>query len=93
MQTENQSTSTKQTSRTLQKALPEEVIFTLLARDEQAPKTICEWIKQSIHTQSKDKLREAFEVALAMADQFNEINEKKRIADEKDRVFTTDQLV
>lgn len=84
--------STKQTSKALRNALPEEIIFTLLSRDEQAPKVICEWIKESIYTQSADKLREALEVALAMADQCNEIKEKKRAIDEKDRKFTTSQI-
>lgn len=56
----------KQNNHTLNQARPDEIIFVLKATDETAPWVILEWIRENIHTASEDKLRSAFEQALAM---------------------------
>lgn len=71
--------------------LPEETIFVLLARDEKAPVTIVEWIKQSLLTQPADKLHKALDTAIKMAADHEEIRlevEKKKL---KDKTFTKDE--
>jgi hypothetical protein len=81
---------TKQKSKHLQKALSEEPIFVLMARDPQAPRTIVEWIKNSLLSQPPEKLQDALNIAINMAKE----NEKIRIEVEKknkeDRTFRTD---
>lgn len=57
----------KQNDKIAQKALANEEVFTLLARDSAAAPTIVEWIKQSLTTQSADKLHGALDVAIKMA--------------------------
>jgi hypothetical protein len=43
-----------------------DLTFTLVGQDRTSPIVICEWIKQNIETCPADKLREAFERAIAM---------------------------
>lgn len=54
----------------LAKAKDDEMIFTLLSRDMQAPLAIIEWIKLSFNSQPADKLREALECAIVMKQQW-----------------------
>lgn len=63
--------STKKDSSCLFNAKDDEEIFVLLARDAKSPEVIVEWIKQSIRTQTPDKLRSALEVAIKMAKPLN----------------------
>lgn len=51
---------------TLQQSRPDEIIFVLRETDETAPWVILEWIRENIHFAPEDKLRSAFEQALAM---------------------------
>lgn len=63
----------------LKKAFDEERLFVLMTRDKMAPLAVLEWIKQSFHSQSNDKLREAFECALEMKNNQSYFNEKKTL--------------
>lgn len=56
----------KKNNSSLNQARPDEIIFALREIDETAPWVIMEWIKENIHTAPEDKLRSAFEQALAM---------------------------
>ena len=49
----------------LNKIRPDEPFFVLRGQDFTSPKMILEWIKENLHV-NDDKLREAFECALAM---------------------------
>lgn len=51
----------------IQKALDHERLFVLMTRDETAPLAVLDWIKYNLHKQPVEKLREAFECALEMA--------------------------
>lgn len=67
------------------KALSEEVKFTLVARDQAAPVTIVEWIKNSLISQPKEKLHEALDAAIEMANQHEEIRQKVEAQKEENR--------
>ena len=56
----------KSNNYTLNQARPDEIIFVLKETDETAPWIILEWIRENINTAPEDKLRSAFEQALAM---------------------------
>jgi hypothetical protein len=56
----------KSNNYTLQQSRSDEIIFVLRESDETAPWIILEWIRENIHTAPEDKLRSAFEQALAM---------------------------
>lgn len=58
--------ASKENSSCLQKALPGEPIFVLLAHDPSAAKTVLQWIVDNVHFRSEEKLRDAFECAMAM---------------------------
>lgn len=58
--------SDKHNNECLKKAQDGEPIFAVIGRDPQASKTILEWIKLSWDTQPKEKLQEAFTLALDM---------------------------
>lgn len=74
----------------LQKAFPEETLFVLMARDAAAPKTIVEWIKESLTSQPEGKLHEALDTAIKMAKQQAEIEKKKQAEKEKNMQFRND---
>lgn len=65
----------------IKKALPDEQLFTLMARDETAPSVIMYWIEKNLSNQPKERLLEAFNCALAMTEQHqairNTINSNK----------------
>ena len=65
---------TKKNDETLQKTFNEEPIFTLRAMDETSPLIIMDWIRENLFSASEDKLRSAFEQALAM----KKFEDKKR---------------
>jgi len=67
----------KNTDPCIQKAFDDERLFVLMTRDSNAPVVVLEWIKQSIHTQSEEKLREAFECAMEMKRRNSEFMQKK----------------
>jgi len=50
----------------LAKAAPDEMLFILRAQDKSAPKVVLHWIAKNFESTPEDKLREAFECALAM---------------------------
>lgn len=56
--------SYKKTDKCIQKAFDDEMLFVLMTRDKTAPSIVLEWIKQNIHIQPEEKLREAFECAI-----------------------------
>jgi hypothetical protein len=77
----------------LTKALPDESIFVLLARDSAAPATIIEWIKNSLLTQPEEKLHKALSTAITMAHEQENVRqavEKKKV---NDRQFKIDEEV
>lgn len=51
---------------TLNKIDDEEMIFILRGRDVSSPRVILEWIRVNMHNVPDEKLRDAFECALAM---------------------------
>ena len=57
---------TKRNDETLKKADVNEPIFVLRAMDESAPLAVIDWIRENLFSASEDKLRSAFEQALAM---------------------------
>jgi len=57
--------ASKDNSTCLQKALPEEPVFVLLARDATSAKTVVHWIGDNLH-RNENELRDAFECAMAM---------------------------
>lgn len=59
-------TKNKRTDETLAKAFADEPIFVLRALDETSPLIIMDWIRENLFTAPEDKLRSAFEQALAM---------------------------
>lgn len=57
--------------------IPEwEQIFILRAQDEMAPITVLKWIQDNFFTAPEEKLREAFETALAMNKQEDVLRKK-----------------
>jgi hypothetical protein len=62
----------------LEKAFDDERLFVLMTRDNSAPELVIEWIKQNLHNQPKEKLLEAFNCALEMADRCYEMNMRKK---------------
>lgn len=56
----------KNTDPTLATTLVEEPIFCLRGMDETAPLIIMDWIRENLFSAPEDKLRSAFEQALAM---------------------------
>ena len=61
----------------IQKAFDDERLFVLMTRDEKAPEVVIEWIKQSIRTQPPEKLHEALDCAIEMANRQQEMIYKK----------------
>ncbi len=59
-------TKNKRNDETLSKTFADEPIFLLRALDETAPLIIMDWIRENLFTAPEDKLRSAFEQALAM---------------------------
>lgn len=57
---------TKRNDETLRKADINEPVFVLRAMDESAPLAIMDWIRENLFSASENKLRSAFEQALAM---------------------------
>jgi len=57
---------TKKSNEVLKKAFDDELIFVLRALDETSPTIIMEWIKENLFSATEEKLRGAFEIALAM---------------------------
>lgn len=53
----------------IKKALPDEELFVLMARDVTSPQTILYWISQNVGIQPEEKLREAFICAMKMKNQ------------------------
>lgn len=50
----------------LNKAADDEMLFVLRAQDVSAPKVVLHWIAKNFDNASEEKLREAFECAIAM---------------------------
>lgn len=48
------------------KAADDEMLFVLRAQDVSAPKVVLHWIAKNFDSASEEKLREAFECAIAM---------------------------
>jgi len=71
--------TTKAEDQHLKKALPDEPIFVLLARDITAPEVVAEWIKKNLALQPAEKLHEALDCAIKMAQE----NETIRAAAEQ----------
>ena len=67
----------KTTDTCLQKAFDDERLFVLMTRDITSPKVVCEWIKQNIDIQPKEKLIEALECAIEMSRRYREMNDRK----------------
>ena len=60
----------------LAKSGDDEMLFILRAQDNSSPQVVMEWIKLNLLTCPDDKLREAFECALAMKN-----HTQKKVAD------------
>lgn len=58
--------STKANDGHIAKALPDEMLFVLMARDITAPEVILKWIELNLYNQPPEKLQEAFSCALKM---------------------------
>ena len=56
----------KNPNSTLSKTDENKIIFILRGRDMSSPKIIMEWIQTNMHHLTNEKLRDAFECALAM---------------------------
>lgn len=82
---------TKSNSKHLANALPDEALFVLMARDTAAPRTIVEWIKESILTQPADKLHSALDVAIQMAEDNERARQAAELRKEANKKFTTDK--
>jgi len=67
----------KATDPCLLKAFEDERLFVLMTRDLSAPKVVCEWIKENIDVQPKEKLMEALECAIEMSRRYREMNDRK----------------
>jgi len=52
----------------IQKAFDDERLFVLMTRDETAPLVVVEWIKNNILRQPSEKLHEALDCAIEMAE-------------------------
>lgn len=77
----------KTTDSCLQKAFDDERLFVLMTRDITSPKVVCEWIKQNIDIQPKEKLMEALECAIEMSRRFREMNDRKETIKIKPTTF------
>lgn len=79
---------TKFNNKQIQKALLDEPLFVVMARDAAAPRTIISWIGESILNQPADKLHAALDTAIKMAEE-NEAMRKAAIdKTKKDKNFT-----
>lgn len=56
----------KTNDKCIEKAADNEMLFVLRAQDVSSPKVVLHWISKNFETLPEDKLREAFECALAM---------------------------
>lgn len=63
---ERNSWASKNESVCLKNAKEDEPVFVLLARDASSAKVIIHWIAKNFDTCNEEKLRDAFECALAM---------------------------
>lgn len=77
----------KTTDPCIKKAMDDERLFVLMARDGVAPEVICEWIKQSIRIQPRDKLIEALDAAIEMVERRSEFHIRKT---DEFRIFEKD---
>lgn len=57
----------------IQKALDTERLFVLMARDPSAPETVVDWIGRSLKQQPPEKLHEALDCAIEMANTKDDI--------------------
>jgi macrodomain Ter protein organizer (MatP/YcbG family) len=81
--------STLDQDRHIKKALKDEIIFPLMARDASAPMIIAEWIKQNLFSQPPDKLHEALDCAIKMANEHEQIRlevEKKKASEKEFKI-------
>lgn len=83
--------ATKSEDRHIQKALQNENLFPLMARDVASPRVVIEWIKESIFTQPADKLHEALDCAIAMATEQEEIRKAVEIKKQQAKIFIKDE--
>jgi macrodomain Ter protein organizer (MatP/YcbG family) len=79
--------STKDQDKHIQKALPDEALFVLMARDSVSPRVVVEWIKESITTQPAEKLHEALDCAIKMAMEQEKIFHAAKEKEKKDKEF------
>lgn len=63
---ERNSWASKNQSECLKSAKEDEPVFVLLARDKTSAKVVIHWIAKNFDTCNEEKLRDAFECALAM---------------------------
>ncbi len=63
----------------MNKALDDELVFVLLARDPFTPSVIMEWVKQSYSTQPMEKLIDAISMAKDMSVQLNDEGFRMRV--------------
>lgn len=69
----------KKTDPCLQKAFYDERLFVLMGRDSSSPRLVMEWIKENLERQPEEKLREAFDCALEMMRNRNEMSHRKHM--------------
>jgi hypothetical protein len=81
--------STKDQDKHIQKALPDETLFVLMTRDAVAPRVVVEWIKESILTQPAEKLHEALDCAIKMAQEQEDIRLAAEQKKKSEKVFKT----
>jgi len=72
----------KHDDKCIQRAFNDEKLFVLMTRDPSAARLVIEWIKENLTTQPREKLLEALDCALEMANRCNEFIERKTTADE-----------
>ncbi len=68
----------------MNKALDDELIFVLLARDYSAPSVIMEWVRLNYTTQPIEKLIDAIEMARDMSAQYSSEEFRMRVAVSKE---------
>lgn len=68
--------SYKENDACLQKALPNEMLFVLMARDPTAPIAVLEWVILNLDKQPKDKIIEAIKCASEMIKTQGDIKQK-----------------
>ncbi len=73
--------SNKNSNTCIQKALDDESLFVLMARDVTAPLVILEWIKLNLGKQPEEKLMEAFNLAMEMHRTCQSIQLRSKMAD------------